>query len=75
MDNTNDFKFCDGEITAYTGNDTQVTIPEQIAGQTVTKIGVRAFSNKNLTSVEIPYTVDEIGVGAFCICKQSYNFV
>ncbi len=42
-----------------------VTIPEEIDGVTVERIGERAFSNKKLTSVTIPDTVTTISGYAF----------
>jgi hypothetical protein len=45
-----------------TGN---VVIPSTIEGYPVTNIGVRAFSNKQLTSVTIPNSVTTIGSNAF----------
>lgn len=59
------FKFSNGKITEYTGTVTDVVIPEQINGETVTSIGDKAFYNKKLTSVKIPSTVDSIGKQAF----------
>src|SRR5690625_1091290 len=37
-------------ITGYTGNATDITIPEEIDEKTVTVIGESAFKSKNLTS-------------------------
>ena len=59
------FEFHEGEITSYLGEETEVEIPDDINGDQVTKIGIRAFSNKNLTSVSIPWGVVEIGARAF----------
>jgi len=62
------------EITdylCYEGNSsglspmTEVTIPDTIDGVTVEKIGARAFSFKNITSVTIPEGVTTIGDYAF----------
>ena len=43
------------EITGYTGNDTDLVIPEEINGYKVVSIGFRAFENcKSLKSVAMP---------------------
>src|SRR5699024_3463341 len=52
-------------IVNYIGNETDVTIPQQIAGLTVTKIGESAFENKNLSSVTIPGSITHIETSAF----------
>jgi len=57
------------EITGYTGKAGKVTIPKEIGGKTVTRIGNRAFINRvtagEITGVVIPDTVTEIGDYAF----------
>ena len=58
-------------ITAYNGTDTEVDIPSQIDGYTVTAIGSLSFSGKtSLTSVSIPNTVTTIGNNAFSGCTS-----
>ena len=52
-------------ITNYTCTDTDVIIPSEINGKTVTSIGYSAFSYKNLTSVSIPESITEISSFAF----------
>jgi len=52
-------------ITAYRGTGDTVVIPEEISGKPVRRIGVHAFSYKNLTSITLPDSVNEIGVNAF----------
>ena len=48
----------------------EITIPDNIAGHTVTKIGNYAFYYcSGLTSIAIPSSVTEIGVGAFSGCS------
>ena len=62
-----------GTIVGYIGSNTDVTIPSEIDGVTVTKIGVGAFSGSNnhtqITSVKIPESVTSIGVSAFEWCN------
>jgi hypothetical protein len=52
-------------ITAYTGKDTEVQIPEQINGIPVVGIGYSAFVRNDLTKVTIPDSVTSIGRSAF----------
>lgn len=52
-------------ITGYIGTDTDLVIPSQLSGLTVTKIGDSAFRNKQLTNVMIPSSVTSIGNSAF----------
>ncbi len=67
--NENEFitKNIDGgvAITGYTGTSTNIVIPHEIQGQPVIEIGFYAFSNHQLTSVEIPSSVTKIGPNAF----------
>lgn len=53
------------KITGYKGNDTVLQIPSQILGLPVTKIGRRAFRDKNLANVTIPDSVKSIEDDAF----------
>lgn len=54
------------EILGYEGTDTEIKIPESIAGFTVAGIGDYAFAGyENVTSVIIPDTVTYIGECAF----------
>ena len=52
-------------ITGYTCTDTDVIIPSEISGKTITEIGWYAFREKQLTSVKIPEGVTAIAYGAF----------
>ena len=57
-------------ITGYTGSGGAVTIPSTINGLPVTSIGDKAFLNAtSLTSITIPGSVTNIGVGAFAGCN------
>ncbi len=64
------FEFSNGEITDYTGSDTDVVIPAAIDGVTVTKIGQAAFMAKDIENVVIPSTVTSIGNYAFDYCSS-----
>ena len=56
-------------VTAYTGSDTQVVIPEGYKGLPVTAIGDEAFFNcSHVESVTIPQSVTSIGANAFSNC-------
>src|SRR5690625_1368277 len=52
-------------ITNYVGDETDITIPEEIAGMPVTIIDEQAFNEKDLTSVTLPTNLKEIGNVAF----------
>ena len=52
-------------ITAYTGNETNLKIPEFIQGYLVTVIGYQAFQDSLLEEVEIPASVILIDNNAF----------
>lgn len=58
-------------ISKYTGSDTEVVIPAEIDGVSVTAIARRAFSNcTDITSVTIPDSITTIGDLAFEGCKS-----
>lgn len=65
-------------ITGYKGTDTEIEVPETIGKNTITAIGVRAFSVKgghktkeavevlkNITKITLPNTITHIGEKAF----------
>ncbi len=59
------------EITDYTGNATELEIPSEIDGKTVTVIGRSAFGEcEKLTSVTIPEGVTIIEMCAFYMCPS-----
>ena len=62
------------EITGYTGSASELDVPNEIDGYTVTGIGDGAFfENVNLTDVTIPDSVTYIGHGAFFECSGLKN--
>ena len=62
------------EISKYVGNDSDVTIPDEIDGKKVTSIGEWAFSSLlNLTNITIPNSVINIGNSAFSGCTNLTN--
>lgn len=67
------FVCSNGVITGFTGGNqvTEVVIPRQIGGQSVTGIGANAFYNcGELTSVVMPDTVTSFGEKAFGECRK-----
>lgn len=55
-------------VTAYSGTETEVVIPDTLGGYPVTKIGGNAFQNASFTSVTLPDSVTNIGSRAFYGC-------
>jgi len=75
-----DFSYAGNEsgvtISKYTGNETNVVVPDVIEGANVTIIGDWAFaSNHNLVNISIPQTVTNLGMGAFQECKKLESIV
>ena len=62
-------------IKKYTGNATTLNIPVQIQGLPVTAIGVFAFDNSRLTSINLPSTLTSIGMYAFFGCRNLTNII
>ncbi len=56
---------CGKENTTGYSEILDVTIPREIDGVMITKIGDNAFDNNMITSVNFPDTITEIGVSAF----------
>ena len=64
------------EITNYTGSATELTIPSQLDGYTVTSIGDFLFMYRDsLTSITIPNSVTGIGYRAFYNCSSLESIV
>lgn len=53
------------DITAYSGNETDITIPDSYQNLKVVAIGAGTFKQKGLTSVKLPESLREIGNSAF----------
>ena len=65
-----DVTFLDGEITAYSNTiEKDIIIPDNFGGQSVTSIGIDAFSGSQLTSVTIPNSVTSLKIQAFAANK------
>ena len=59
------------EITGYTGNASQITIPSEINGISVVSIGYEAFYGcDSLVSVTIPSSISSVSFGAFSECSS-----
>ena len=54
------------EVLRYSGENTELVIPDTLGGYSVTRVGNRAFEYSNLTAISIPNTVTYIGEYAFC---------
>ena len=63
-------------ITAYTGTDTEVTIPAALDGYTVGYIGTAFTGNLDVTKITLPDTLVGINANAFkeCISLTQINF-
>lgn len=61
----------DGIITGYTGNKSAITVPDYVNNIEVKAIGDNVFNNVSLTSVNLPDSVEKIGVSAFANCSLS----
>ena len=66
------FEIRDGRavILSYLGTDPRVTVPAAIEGYPVTVIEDNAFRGTSVVTVELPYSVTEIGWFAFADCKS-----
>lgn len=59
-----------GIITAYNGTNNYLTIPDTIAGITVTGIGASVFLASDIVMIKFPDTLTSIGQRAFYNCKS-----
>jgi len=63
------FSLNSGNILKFIGSETEVVIPQYIAGKAITRIGSGAFARcEGVTSVAIPNCVTHIGIEAFFGC-------
>lgn len=58
----------DGIITGYMGSKSAITVPDYVNNIEVKAIGDNVFNNVSLTSVNLPDSVEKIGVSAFANC-------
>ena len=59
------------EISRYTGDETEIVIPSEINGCTVSAIGAGAFADMyDITRVQMPETLRKIGDKAFFGCES-----
>ena len=58
------------QLTAYLGNETELTLPDALAGQPVIEIGPGCFRESDLTEVTIPHGIRAIGEEAFYGCAS-----
>lgn len=61
----------DGIITGYKGSKSAITVPDYVNNIEVKAIGDNVFNNVSLTSVNLPDSVEKIGVSAFANCSLS----
>lgn len=61
------------EIAAYKGSDTELVIPSEINGKTVTSIGESAFERSSIINLHIPASVMSIGDDVFRWCYTLEN--
>ena len=59
------------KITKYNGTESNVTVPAELGGKTVSEIGEKAFQdNDEIESVTIPDGIKTIGTSAFADCDM-----
>lgn len=59
------------ELSTYSGNGSELVIPDTVYGYTVTSIAPRVFyENKTLEEVYLPDTINSIGLYAFAFCEK-----
>lgn len=57
-------------VTQYTGTATEVEVPSEYEGKTITAVGNGTFRSTQVTSVIVPDTVTSIGERAFSNCTN-----
>ena len=57
-------------IIDYVGTDSDVKVPSAFNGYVVTKIADSAFKNTSIKSIDLPYTLTEVGNNAFENCTS-----
>ncbi len=57
-------------LTKYIQSSTEFTVPSEIDGKPVTKIGQNAFAKTNVRTIALPDSVTTIDSGAFSKCKS-----
>ncbi len=62
-------------ITAYTGANNLVAVPEELGGHPVIAIGEEAFAKLDVTVVNLPEGVVSIGKGAFKECERLISVI
>lgn len=60
-------------IIKYNGEATQVKVPDELEGRTVTEIAKRAFYKGTMETITLPNTVNLIEEEAFAECKNLYG--
>lgn len=70
------YSISNGVISEYKGEGGNVSVPSSVGSQSVTAIGVSAFSeNEKLTGVSLPSGVTRIGLEAFADCSNLKSVV
>ena len=63
-------------ITAYSGSDEKIVVPDKLDGITVSEIGASAFLHASMSSIEIPASIEYIaGENPFMDCKNLTEFI
>ena len=57
-------------LTKYIQSSTEFTVPSEIDGKPVTKIGQNAFAKTDVRTIALPDSVTTIDSGAFSNCKS-----
>lgn len=70
-----EYDFEGGTIYGVRTDETHIVIPSKIGGIPVTAIGMKAFENSNIESIELPPSVKTIGYRAFAGCNKLENVI